>query len=49
MAHGALALLEDPALWSRFSADCRRRAEQEFPTDALVSRYRALYEATLAG
>jgi N-acetyl-alpha-D-glucosaminyl L-malate synthase BshA len=49
MAHGALALLEDPALWRRFSADCRRRAEQEFPTDALVSRYRALYEATLAG
>jgi N-acetyl-alpha-D-glucosaminyl L-malate synthase BshA len=49
MARGALRLLEDAALWSRFSADCRRRAEQEFPTEALVGRYRALYEATLAG
>lgn len=48
MARGALALLEDPALWNRFSADCRRRAQEEFPTDALVARYRALYEATLA-
>jgi N-acetyl-alpha-D-glucosaminyl L-malate synthase BshA len=49
MARGALALLEDPSLWSRFSADCRRRAVEEFPTRALVGRYRALYEATLAG
>jgi N-acetyl-alpha-D-glucosaminyl L-malate synthase BshA len=49
MARGALALLEDPALWSRFSAACRRRAVEEFPTEALVGRYRALYEATLAG
>jgi N-acetyl-alpha-D-glucosaminyl L-malate synthase BshA len=49
MARGALALLEDPALWSRFSAECRRRAVEEFPTEALVGRYRALYEATLAG
>ena len=49
MARGALGLLEDAALWARFSADCRRRAESEFPTDALVGRYRALYEATLEG
>ena len=48
MARGALALLEDEALWNRFSADCRRRAQEEFPTEALVARYRALYEATLA-
>jgi N-acetyl-alpha-D-glucosaminyl L-malate synthase BshA len=49
MARGALQLLEDPALWSRFSADCRKRAVEEFPTETLVGRYRALYEATLAG
>jgi N-acetyl-alpha-D-glucosaminyl L-malate synthase BshA len=49
MARGALALLDDPALWARFSADCRRRAIEEFPTEALVGRYRALYEATLSG
>ncbi len=49
MARGALALLQDPALWSRFSGDCRQRAVREFPTEALVGRYRALYEATLAG
>ena len=28
---------------------CRLRAEREFPTETLVRRYRALYEATLAG
>ncbi|HEY1434164.1 MAG TPA: N-acetyl-alpha-D-glucosaminyl L-malate synthase BshA [Thermoanaerobaculia bacterium] len=49
MARGALALLEDPGLWDRFSAACRQRAEDEFPTQTLVRRYRALYEATLAG
>ena len=49
MARGALELLQDPALWSRFSAACRLRAEREFPTETLVQRYRALYEATLAG
>ncbi len=48
MARGALELLENPELWTRFSADCRLRAEREFPTDALVTRYRELYEATLA-
>jgi L-malate glycosyltransferase len=47
MAEAALRLLEDPALWSRFSADGRRRAEQDFPTAALVERYRSLYDATL--
>jgi N-acetyl-alpha-D-glucosaminyl L-malate synthase BshA len=49
MARGALALLQDAALWSRVSAECRRRAVEEFPTEALVGRYRALYEQTLAG
>jgi len=47
MAQGALRLLEDPALWSRFSSACRTRAEREFPTEMLVKRYRDLYEATL--
>ena len=49
MSEAALRLLEDPALWERFSAQARRRAEQEFPTGALVERYRALYEKTLGG
>jgi N-acetyl-alpha-D-glucosaminyl L-malate synthase BshA len=48
MARAALSLLTDEALWKRFSASSRRRAEQEFPTAALVERYRALYEKTLA-
>jgi glycosyltransferase involved in cell wall biosynthesis len=49
MADAALQLLEDPSRWQRFSAAARRRAEQDFPTDGLVSRYRALYEETLSG
>jgi len=49
MASAALGLLEDPALWDRFSAACRDRAVRQFPTAALVARYRALYEKTLAG
>src|SRR5262245_38735579 len=49
MAEAALRLLEDGPLWERFSASSRRRAEQHFPTDGLVSRYRALYEKTLSG
>jgi len=49
MAEAALRLLEDAALWQRFSAACRERAVREFPTAELVARYRALYEKTLAG
>ncbi|MEX1245114.1 MAG: N-acetyl-alpha-D-glucosaminyl L-malate synthase BshA [Thermoanaerobaculia bacterium] len=49
MAAAALRLLEDPELWQEFSAQARRRAEHEFPTDVLVGRYRELYEKTLAG
>ena len=49
MARAALDLLRDAALWKRFSAECRRRAEQVFPTDTMVQRYRALYEKTLTG
>jgi N-acetyl-alpha-D-glucosaminyl L-malate synthase BshA len=47
MAQAATKLLSDAALWAQFSADARRRAERDFPTEALVSRYRALYEKTL--
>ncbi len=36
-------------VWQTFSAAARRRAENDFPTDGLVSRYRALYEKTLTG
>jgi len=49
MAAAALRLLRDEELWKSFSTEARRRAEREFPTDALVERYRALYEATLQG
>ena len=49
MAEAALGLLRDGELWKRFSAACRLRAEREFPTDALVARYRAIYGATLSG
>ncbi|HYK43194.1 MAG TPA: N-acetyl-alpha-D-glucosaminyl L-malate synthase BshA [Thermoanaerobaculia bacterium] len=48
MADAALRLLEDGALWRRFSEAARRRAVQEFPTDAIVLRYRRLYESVLA-
>jgi len=48
MAEAALGLLRDDARWKRFSAACRLRAEREFPTEALVARYRAIYEATLS-
>ena len=47
MAAAALGLLRDPELWSRFSKDARRRAEQEFPEGKMVERYRAIYERTL--
>jgi glycosyltransferase involved in cell wall biosynthesis len=44
MADAALSLLRDPELWGRFSRDAWRRAEQEFPEDRMVERYRAIYE-----
>jgi len=47
MASSALALLRDPELWSRFSQDARRRAEEEFPEEKMVTRYREIYERTL--
>jgi N-acetyl-alpha-D-glucosaminyl L-malate synthase BshA len=49
MAEAALGLLRDAELWKRFSAECRRRAERDFPTEAHVAHYRAIYEATLSG
>lgn len=48
MAAAALALVSDEALHARFSAAARRRAERDFPTAALVTRYRELYEKTLS-
>ena len=47
MAAGALTLLRDPGLWQAFSLEARRRAVEEFPREAIVSRYRNLYEETL--
>ena len=47
MADAALTLLRDPEKWSAFSRNARRRAVEAFPTDAIVARYRDLYEKTL--
>jgi N-acetyl-alpha-D-glucosaminyl L-malate synthase BshA len=49
MAREALSLLRDPAKLALFSSEARRRAVEEFPTEAAVARYRKLYEETLAG
>ncbi len=49
MSQAALSLLRDRERWRSFSAQARRRAVEKFPTGAIVPRYRALYEATLAG
>jgi L-malate glycosyltransferase len=48
MADAALELLEDLERWKRFSAAARRRAVEQFPEEAIVARYRELYERTLA-
>ena len=48
MASAGLDLLTDEALWSRFSREARRRAEEEFPAEKMVKRYREIYERTLA-
>jgi N-acetyl-alpha-D-glucosaminyl L-malate synthase BshA len=48
MARMGIALLQDAQQWSRFSKAARRRAIEQFPTDAIVGRYRDLYERTLA-
>jgi N-acetyl-alpha-D-glucosaminyl L-malate synthase BshA len=47
MAEAALALLTDEERWRHFSADARRRAVEDFPTDQIVQRYRKVYEETL--
>ncbi|MFY9550716.1 MAG: N-acetyl-alpha-D-glucosaminyl L-malate synthase BshA [Thermoanaerobaculia bacterium] len=47
MAQAAIAILQEAALWRRISQACRERAERDFPRDAIVERYRALYEKTL--
>jgi glycosyltransferase involved in cell wall biosynthesis len=49
MAEAAMTLLRDEVRWRAFSAACRRRAVEDFPTEATVARYRALYEETLEG
>jgi N-acetyl-alpha-D-glucosaminyl L-malate synthase BshA len=48
MAAAVRNLLGDEKLRARFSAEARRQAGDRFPTDALVDRYRAVYESTLA-
>jgi L-malate glycosyltransferase len=47
MAEAALSLLRDREKFDAFSHEARRRAVEEFPTEAAVARYRKLYEETL--
>jgi N-acetyl-alpha-D-glucosaminyl L-malate synthase BshA len=47
MAAHAVRLLGDDALWRRFSAAARHRAETVFPIGPAVSRYEALYRRVL--
>jgi N-acetyl-alpha-D-glucosaminyl L-malate synthase BshA len=49
MAEAALSLLRDPQKHEAFSREARRRAVEEFPQDAMVARYRKVYEDTLGG
>jgi L-malate glycosyltransferase len=49
MAEAALAILTDESLARRMSKACRERVERDYQQDAIVKRYRDLYEATLAG
>ncbi|MDQ2980101.1 MAG: glycosyltransferase, partial [Acidobacteriota bacterium] len=49
MADAALSLLTDRARWQAFSQSARHRAVTHFPTDAIVARYRSLYEAVVGG
>jgi N-acetyl-alpha-D-glucosaminyl L-malate synthase BshA len=48
MADAALSLLRDPEKWAHFSKSARQRAVAAFPTEAVVARYRGIYEKTLA-
>jgi N-acetyl-alpha-D-glucosaminyl L-malate synthase BshA len=48
MARAALSLLRDPQKLAAFSREARRRAVEEFPTEKALTRYRKLYEETLA-
>ena len=47
MAEAALDLLSDGERWRHFSADARKRAIEDFPTEQIVRRYRKVYEETL--
>jgi N-acetyl-alpha-D-glucosaminyl L-malate synthase BshA len=48
MAAAALSLLEDPERLRQFGEAARRRAVERFSQDAVVARYRAIYERVLA-
>ncbi|MEO8189650.1 MAG: N-acetyl-alpha-D-glucosaminyl L-malate synthase BshA [Acidobacteriota bacterium] len=47
MAEATLRLVTDPDLWKKFSQSARERAISQYPTEAVVGRYRALYENVL--
>jgi glycosyltransferase involved in cell wall biosynthesis len=44
MAEAALRLLEDEDLRRRMARASRRRADEEFSQNAVVQRYRAIYQ-----
>jgi N-acetyl-alpha-D-glucosaminyl L-malate synthase BshA len=48
MAQAALDLIRDREKWQRFSRAARQRAVEQFPTEGIVARYRAVYERTLS-
>ena len=47
MAEAALSLLQDEEKHRAFSREARRRAVEEFPTEAALERYGAVYAAAL--
>lgn len=49
MAAAAVALLRDEVRWKTMSEAARTRALNDFAEDAIVARYREIYELALAG
>jgi glycosyltransferase involved in cell wall biosynthesis len=49
MAEGALSLLEDKSLWTRFSEAARTDAVERFSNDRVVPMYEVLYRDVLNG
>jgi glycosyltransferase involved in cell wall biosynthesis len=48
MAAAGIRLLTDPALWLQMSTTAAADARKRFSEDAVVAKYEALYERTIA-